>query len=50
MENVCQIIKKHKDYVAMEKPKSTPSCNCRKKDDYIMNSDCSVNNETYKWI
>ena len=43
-ENVCQIIKKHNNYVSRKKAKSTPSCNCRKKDDYPINGNCLINN------
>ena len=48
MENVRQIIKKHNKYVSREKPKSTPSCNCRKKDGCPINSNFLINNIIYK--
>ena len=48
MENVRQIIKKHSNYVMRKKPKSTPSHNCRKKDDCSMNGNCLINNVIYK--
>ena len=48
MENVRQIIKKDNNYVSREKPKSTPSCNCRKKDICPMNGNCLMNNVIYK--
>ena len=43
-ENVCQIIKKHNNYVSRKKAKSTPSCNCWKKDDCPINGNCLINN------
>ena len=43
MENVRQIIKKHNNYVCRKKPKSAPSWDCRKTDDFPMNGNCLIN-------
>ena len=48
MENVRQIIRNHSNYVSRKKPKSTPSCNCKKKDKFPMNGNCLKNNMIYK--
>ena len=48
MKNVRQIIKIHNNYVSRKKPKLTLSCNCRKKDDFLMNGNCLKNNVIYK--
>ena len=40
--------KKHSNYVSRKNPKSVPSCNCRKKDDCLVNSNCLINNVIYK--
>ena len=48
MENVRQITKNHNNYVNSKKTKSTPSCNCRKKDDCPMNGSCLINNVIHK--
>ena len=48
MENVHQIIKNHSNYVSRKKPKPTPSCNCKKKDDCPLNGNCLTNNVRYK--
>ena len=49
MENVRQIIKKQNNYVSRKKPKSTQSCNGRKKDNYPMNGNCLTNSVIYKY-
>ena len=48
MENVCQIIKKYNNHVSRKKPKLTPSCNCRMRDDCSMNGNSLLNNVIYK--
>ena len=42
------IIKKRNNYISRKKPKSTPSCNCRKKDDYPTDGNFLINNVIYK--
>ena len=49
MENVRQIIKKHNNYVSRKKPKSTQSCNGKKKDNCPMNGNCLTKSVIYKY-
>ena len=49
MENVRQIMIK-KNYIRRKKPKTTSSCNCRKKDNCPMNGNCLKKNVIYKCI
>ena len=40
--------KKQNNYVSRKKPKSTPSCNCRKRDNCPKNSNCVMKNVIHK--